>query len=298
MKDVLLTAMPQDIKQAERLASAMHIDMAPINVDIFPDQETKVQAKHAARKTLLLCSLDRPNEKLITLVLAASALRDLGAEEITLVAPYLCYMRQDKAFHKGEAISQQVLAKILTPWIDKLITVDPHLHRVKTLNAVFPDIPSRSLSAASPLASLVKKDYIGGNVLLVGPDEEARAWTAALAEKVQLPYIVLTKERIGDRAVRVNLPKDSSLKGMRVYLLDDVVSSGATLAASARLLKNAGANHVEALTVHALCTDDDLRQIKAAGVSRLRSTDTVPHKTNAISIAPLLAEALFKELNE
>ncbi len=297
MKDVLLTAMPHDIGPAERLAATMKTTLAPIQVDVFPDQEVRVRATQSAPKTILYCSLDHPNAKLIKLILAASALRDLRAEKIILVAPYLCYMRQDKAFHKGEAISQQVIAKVLSPWIDHIITIEPHLHRVKNLNAVFPNIKATSLSASTLLASLIDKDGAKENALLVGPDQEARAWTKAVAEKAQIPYIVLTKERLGDRDVRVSLPAGTDLQGKRIYLIDDIVSSGSTLAASARLLKHHSAARIEALSVHALCSDEDLEMIMTAGVSRLRSTDTITHKTNAVSIAPLLSEALFRELS-
>jgi ribose-phosphate pyrophosphokinase len=296
MKNISIAAMPYDIPSAQRLATEMNVEFAPIELRDFPDGETLVRASEAARTTILYCSLNDPNEKLAPLVLAVSALRDLGAEEIILVAPYLCYMRQDKAFHRGEAVSQRVIAKLLSPWIDQLVTVEPHLHRVKDLGSVFPDIKSISLSGALLLAELINRDGAKENMLLVGPDQEAGAWTKAVAERAQLPYVILTKKRLGDRDVSITLPKEVAVRGKHVCLIDDVISTGATLASAAMLLREQGAAMIEALTVHALCSSEGLKQLKAASVARLRSTDTVCHETNAISIAPMLAGAIVQEL--
>lgn len=295
MKDVLIAAMQQDRQAAERLSIEMNVPASPITLQKFPDRESKVTATQAGRVTILYASLEQPDEKLIPLIFAASALRDLGAEKIILVAPYLCYMRQDKAFHDGEAVSQQVLAKILSPWIDEIVTVEPHLHRVADFSAVFPDIKAIALSAAPLLAALVNNGEGSKNILLIGPDQEARAWTKAVAEASQAPFVIMTKQRRGDRDVEVVIDDAVKVEGREIYLVDDVVSSGATLAAATVVLKQKGAARIEALAVHALCSNDDLIRLKEAGLSRLRSTDTVSHETNAISATPLLADALGKE---
>ena len=296
MKDILIAAMQQDCEAAERLSIEMYVPAAPITLQKFPDRESKVTATQAGRVTILYASLEQPDEKLIPLIFAASALRDLGAEKIILVAPYFCYMRQDKAFHEGEAVSQRVLAKVLSPWIDEIVTVEPHLHRVTDLSAAFPDIKATALSAAPLLAALVNNNEGSKNVLLVGPDQEACAWTKAVAEKARAPFVIMTKQRRGDRDVEIVFNDAVSVEGREIYLVDDIVSSGATLAAATVVLKRKGAARVEALAVHALCSGDDMIRLKKAGLYRLRSTDTVPHETNAISATPLLAEALRNEI--
>ncbi|MCZ4328253.1 ribose-phosphate pyrophosphokinase-like domain-containing protein, partial [Brachybacterium paraconglomeratum] len=83
-------------------------------------------------------SLDQPNEKLVELLLAARTARTLGAPHLTLVAPYLPYMRQDIAFSPGEAVSQRIVGPFLASLVDAVITVDPHLHRVASLRDVVP----------------------------------------------------------------------------------------------------------------------------------------------------------------
>lgn len=296
MKDLLIAAMHHDWEAAERLSVEMNVPAAPINLQKFPDSESKVRATSAGRVTILYASLDQPDEKLIPLIFSASALRDLGAEKIILVAPYLCYMRQDKAFHEGEAVSQRVLAKVLSPWIDEIVTIEPHLHRVTELSAAFSDIKATALSAAPLLAALIDHSEGAKNILLVGPDQEARAWTEAVADKAHAPFAIMTKQRRGDRDVDVVFDDAIAVEGREIVLVDDVVSSGATLAAATRVLRRKGAVRIEALAVHALCSNDDLNRLKEAGLYRLRSTDTVPHETNAISVTPLLAEALRKEI--
>ena len=108
----------------------------------------------------------------------------------------------------------------------------------------------------------------------------------------------MSKQRRGDRDVRIELSNETAIEGKHIILVDDVVSSGATLIASAELLHQRGAARIDALAVHALCSTEDLRRIKSAGVSRVMSTNTVLHETNEIDIIPLLANALLQELDQ
>ncbi len=295
LRDVVIAATPENMAAAHALAAVTGFAAAPIDARRFPDGETRVRANGAAETTILVHALDHPDEKLTPLILAASALRDLGAETIILVAPYLCYMRQDKAFSSGEAVSQRVIAKMLSPWIDGLVTVEPHLHRVKSLDLVFPDIRAVALSASPVLAEMIMARGARDNTLLVGPDEEARAWTQRTAQCANIPYTVLSKVRHGDRTVSVSADDKTRFAGKHVCLLDDVVSSGATLAAACRMVLDSGAASAEALVVHALCSAEDLEALRAAGLDGVRSTDTIAHVTNAGAVAPLIAEALRRE---
>ena len=292
MKSMLISAMPGELDPAKRLAEALRVDLSAVDIGMFPDGETKLRVPDVGSTTLLYCSLHNPNSKIMPLILAASALRDAGAAHIILVAPYLCYMRQDIAFRDGEPVSQRVFAALISPWIDHLVTVEPHLHRTKSISAAYPTIGATNISAAPALAGLLREGSKGSDLLLVGPDEEARRWTASVAEAAGAPYALLSKTRSGDKDVAVRLDAAVSIEGRFIVLVDDIVSSGATLAAAAALLKSRGARRVEALVVHALCGDEDLAALRSAGVERVRSLDTAPHATNAASIAPLLAPAI------
>jgi len=288
--------MPGESAPATRLAVAMNTPMQEIAVHRFPDGESRVRAMSAAKTTIVYCSLDRPNEKLIELALAASALRDLGAERLVLVAPYLCYMRQDTAFTKGEAVSQRVIGRMLSNWFDRVVTIEPHLHRIRSLHEVFPDMETTAVSAAPLLAQLIRNNCSDvSSAVIVGPDLESQKWAEAVAAEVGTSCAILQKTRSGDKSVAVSLNGHATVAGKQVFLVDDVASTGETLAAAARLLHSISAQKLEALIVHALFDEDADRHMRNAGLSRLWSTDSVRHPTNAIEIAPLLAGALSKE---
>lgn len=283
---------PESEAAAGRLAARLALPCRVVSLHRFPDGESLVRVDPPALSAILYRSLDRPNDKLIEILLAASALRDGGCEEITLVAPYMAYMRQDIAFHSGEAVSQKVVGKLLAGAMDRVATVNPHLHRTPTIDAVFPGIAAIAIDAAPAIAALLATEGIARDTVVIGPDEESRPWARALAEPLGLPVITATKERRGDRDVTVSLPETPTLAGRPVLLLDDVVSTGGTLAACARAARAAGAGRIEAFVVHALCDEQTMRGLAAAGIDRLRSCDGVPHPSNALHLADLLAAAL------
>ena len=293
MIDTIIAATPENMEAAQILARDIGVELAPIETSTFPDGETKVRATKAGLRTILFHRLDHPNDKLITLILAVSALRELGATEIVLVAPYLCYMRQDQAFQTGEAVSQRVIARLLSQWVDHIVTVEPHLHRTKNLSAIFPHTKTTAISAAPLLAALIDNETPPSEILLIGPDAEAHAWTKAVSERAGVPFIVLRKTQHGDRDVTITIDERAPIAGKHVYLVDDIVSSGATLCAAAQVLKKRGAARIVALAVHALCGEKELKEIKNAGIVQLLSTDTIPHKTSAISAISLIARAVM-----
>ena len=256
----------------------------------FPDGELKLTLPPKLdAEVCVLRSLHAPNEKLVELILAARAAREQGAREVTLIAPYLAYMRQDSAFNPGEVVSQKVIGRLLAELFDALVTVDPHLHRVATLNEAVPLARAVALSAAPLIGHFVAMR--GRNPMLVGPDAESAQWVHAAATYNGLPWAVCRKTRHGDTEVEVELPA-AQIAGREVVLVDDVASSGNTLAAAARALLAAGAARVDAVVTHAALTPQAGATLRAAGIAEFWSTDTVPHESNALSVVPLLADAL------
>ncbi len=285
-----------DAVAAKRLAAQMNIACHAIKIHQFPDGESKIQVEPSKGTAIVFASLNDPDRKLIHLAFAASALKDHGASRLVLVAPYLCYMRQDNAFHAGEAVSQRVIGTYLSIFFDRLVTVDPHLHRIDNLQDVFPDCQADSLVATGPISDVLQRDNDQGPRLLIGPDSEARQWASAIAEKLDVPFIVGQKIRFGDRSVNIELPHDAEIHGKHAIIVDDVISSGRTIIRCAKALLSEGASSVEVIVTHIVCSDAELEMILNAGVSRVRSSDSVQHITNAIHLAPLLADALKKEL--
>src|SRR5690606_810302 len=201
----------------------------------------------------------------------------------------LAYMRQDMAFHPGEVVSQQIIGPFLAGLFDGVITVDPHLHRIASLAEAIPRGVAVSLSGAPMLAELIAEQV--EQPLLLGPDAESAQWVGQAAAVHGWAHGVCTKLRSGDRQVQISLPA-LDLRGRNVVLLDDVASSGRTLAAAAQQALAAGAATVDVAVTHALFAGDALAVIAAAGVGRVWSTDCISHPSNAIAMAPCLAQAL------
>lgn len=276
---------------ARRLAQAAGMRVAHIDVHKFPDGESLVRIHPpAGERAVVVRSLHHPNAKLVETLLAADALRRAGAKHVTLVCPYLPYMRQDTVFTPGEPISQRVIGECLGRTFDCVLTIEPHLHRTPQLADVIP-CQVQAISATPVLASWVRR--IADPCFVVGPDAESEPWLRTVAQAAQVPWVIGTKERLGDRRVCIHFP--TFPPGERAVLIDDIASTGVTLAVAARALYRKGIKAVDALVVHALFTPGSLSRIHAAGIRRLVTCDTIPHETNGMRLAPLVA-ATLKEM--
>jgi ribose-phosphate pyrophosphokinase len=223
-------------------------------------------------------------------------LRRAGAKRLLLVAPYLCYMRQDAAFHDGEAISRKAIGRLLAGNFDRVVTVDAHLHRTKDIHDVFPGIDADNLSAMPAIAEALRASSIDPATVVVGPDEESRPWVADLACRLDLQHVVARKTRRSDRSVAISFTDSSLFAGRPALLVDDIVSSGGTLMTCAKALQAAGATTVDAVVTHALFAPELVASLVEAGIRSIKSTDSVPHPTNAIALDAVLAGILRKEL--
>jgi len=287
---MLLLAFDDEKRLAEALSEALGWPLAFVDRHRFPDGETRLRLPPTLPpQVALLRGLQRPNDKLTELMLTAAGARELGVTQLTLVSPYLAYMRQDIAFTPGEVVSQRHLGRALAAWFDAVITVDPHLHRVPTMDAVVPGRRGVALTAATLLGAFVARQVPGA--LLLGPDEEAEQWVSVAARAQGLDHAVCRKQRHGDHDVDVALPT-VDVAGRAVVLFDDVASTGRTLMAAARGVLAHGAASVDAVVTHAIFVGDAQAQVHAAGVRHLWSSDSVPHASNAVSVVPLLAAAL------
>lgn len=287
---MLLLAFEDEAPLARELAEALGLPLDFIKRHRFPDGELRlVLPKPLPARVLLLRGLQQPNEKLVELMIAAPAARELGARELLLVAPYLAYMRQDIEFTPGEAVSQRHIARLLASQFEHVLTIDPHLHRIASLDEVMPKGTGLALSAAPVLGAWVAARVPGA--LLIGPDEESAQWVSEAARAGGLDHAVGHKVRHGDHQVELALP-DVDAKGRAIVLLDDMASTGRTLIGSAQELLRRGAASVDVAVTHALFNGDALPALKAAGVRHVWSSNAVPHESNAVSVVPLLAQAL------
>lgn len=275
--------------QARHLAESLDVPYARVVVHHFPDGESKLTLPpELPAHVVVYRSLDRPNDKLIELLLAATTARQLGAQRLTLVAPYLCYMRQDTAFIAGEAVSQPIIGHFLAELFDDVITVDPHLHRTHNLVDAVPAKHAVALSATTLMREFLRADP---DVVLLGPDSESEQWVRTIAEPDGLLYGVASKQRLGDRDIHIDLP-DLDLANKTVVLIDDVISSGETIAIAAQACFEQGAKRVDVLVTHALFAQGAVERLRQVGVKEICSTDSIPHPSNCIHLADLFTVAV------
>lgn len=286
----LLLAFPGYEAPAARLARRLGWPVDEVAVRAFPDGESLVRLPPSLPgEVAFYLSFDAANRQLVELELAAATALELGARRLTLVAPYLCYLRQDTAFRPGEAVSQRVIGRWLARRFERVFTVDPHLHRTASLADAVPARVARAVSAAPALAAWLARR--SDAPLLLGPDREAAQWVRAIAAPGGLDHAVAHKDRHGDREVAIRLP-EVDFAGRHVVLVDDVTSTGRTLAGAARAALAAGAARVDALVTHALFVGDAREALAAAGVQAVCSTDSIPHETNDAPLDGVLAAAL------
>jgi len=276
---------------AQGLARELGAERGEASWHRFPDGETLVRilTPPAGEDVYLVCTLADPDRKLLPLLFAAAALREQGAKSVGLAAPYLAYMRQDTRFHPGETVSARHFGALLARHFDSLACVDPHLHRLQSLSQVFPR-PASIVHAAPALAAWIRANV--AEPFLVGPDAESAQWVSAVAELTGAPWTHLSKERLGDREVRVSLPDARRWRGRRPVLVDDIVSTGRTLVAAAAQLIALGFDAPACVAVHGLFAGDARAALLAAGVGRIAVTNTVPQPDAVIDVAPLLAEGI------
>lgn len=273
------------------LAEALGLPLGAVESRRFPDEETylRLAAECRGRHVLIACSLDHPDPKLLPLVFLAEAARAEGAARVGLVAPYLAYMRQDQQFRPGEAVTSRMFAALVSRHIDWLVTVDPHLHRVRALDEIY-TVPTRVVAAAPALAA-----WIAAHVtrpLVVGPDEESAQWVRDVATRAGAPFVVMRKLRRGDRTVDITAPDVSAWRGHTPVVVDDVVSSGQTMVATVHRLVEAGLTSPVCLAVHALFAADTGAALRLAGATDVVTTNTIAHPSGAIDIVPLLVPAI------
>ena len=287
---MLILAFPDYLPQSQRLAIALDTPIKEIYQHHFPDSESLVRIPtELPEHVVICCSLNQPNDKLIELLLCVKTLRQQGTNRVTLVAPYLCYMRQDIANQPGEAVSQRIIGEMLAELFDDVITVDPHLHRISALNQAIPLDNAICLTAADEIGLFLQQQF--DSAVLLGPDSESEQWVAAIAEKIGFEFSVAEKIRQGDKQVSMVLPK-YNFHDETVVIIDDMASTGRTLAEAAGLLLAAGAQQVFAVITHPLFCDDAQQHILQAGVKQIWSTDSISHPSACIHLDKLLARAV------
>ena len=280
---------------AKKLAKKLSAPYSPLTLTSFPDGDIylRYNTDVKGKKVIIVQSFQPLSDaSLFHIIFAAEAAKNQGAKKVILVSPYLAYMRQDKAFNSGEAVSSRIMAKLLNQCIDKIITIDPHLHRYKSLKDIF-TIPAKCLTANHLIAQYISKHF--KNEVIIGPDWESYQWAEHIAKDIHVNVTVLEKTRFSSRKVKVKMMDTIPLRGKNVIIVDDIISTGHTIAEAAKQAQKLGALSITAIGVHGLFVDNALDTLKKAGVTKVITTNCIEHKTNKIDITPLLLEELKKE---
>lgn len=289
---VILHAFRDQAAEAQRLAAALRVPLAFVDVHTFPDGEVLPRIPSPASTTIVYRSLNQPNARLVELLLSVDAWRSNGVKRLVLAAPYLPYMRQDMAFRSGEPVSQRVLAGLLDDAFDRIVTVDPHLHRTPSLEALFPNCECVHLFGADALVSRLRTSPPSPETLVVGPDIESRPWVTRIADPLGLDHATFRKVRRSDVDVGIAAPLDLPVAGRPILLVDDICSTGGTLREATAILRSSGAASITVFVTHMLGDTTVAESVLRAGATRIISTDSCAGPTSEIYLADLFAQAL------
>ncbi len=288
---MILIPFPDMTPLAQDIGREMQARSLPLNLHHFPDGESLVTLPEGLEgaEAALVATLRDPDRLALPLRFAAVTARELGAVRVGLIAPYLGYMRQDRRFNTGQAVSAPHFAQFLGESFDWLVTVDPHLHRIARLKDVFP-MPAVRVAAAPLIAAWIAREV--PDAILLGPDSESQQWVAEVAQMARRPYEVLRKRRTGDRQVIVSVPESADLGRGTPVILDDIASSGRTMVRAIERVLAAGGRPPISILIHAVFAGGAFDDIRAAGAARVVTTDTIPHPSNVISVAEAIAEGV------
>jgi len=250
----------------------------------FPDGERYARLlAPVAGDHIVLVQTTHPDPMIVELFLLADAIRDGGANRITAVIPYYGYARQDKRFLEGEAVSAKTIAKHLAVDCDELLTMaipaNPEI--LKT----FP-LPARDVSGMAAIGRYLKSVRVDA---LLAPDRGALRLVKEASVVAGVPFDFLEKKRIDSYTVKIE-PKALAVKGKSVAIVDDVISTGGTIATAAQELRRQGARRVIAACVHGLFVDKAEENLKAC--DDVIATDTIQSKHTKVTVAPEFAAAI------
>jgi len=253
----------------------------------FPDDEFYVRLHdNIAGQDVVIVQTAYPDPKIVELLLIQDAVHDAGAKKITVILPYFGYSRQDKKFKDGEAISARAIAQHISLRTDCVITVDPHKEHILK----FFTVPAYSCSAISTIAHYLK----GKNIdFILAPDKGAEDRARKTAALINCEYDYLEKTRIDGSTVKIT-PKKLDALGKHVAIIDDIISTGSTMAQSIKELKKQGAASVSVACTHGLFVGGAKEKLLAANCDEIISTDTIETEFSKVSTADCIAETLLK----
>jgi len=270
---------------AEGLSRELHYPLAKTISKRFPDDELYVRIlDNISGEDVIIVQTTYPDPNIVELFLLQNAAREAGADKITAVIPYLGYGRQDKKFESGEPISAKAIATLISLQADKIITVDPHKEHILD----FFTVPAFSCSAIPEIAVYLKDRDID---MVLAPDKGALDRTKKASKIIGCDFDYIEKIRIDGTTVEMK-PKNLDVNDKKVAIIDDIISTGGTMAQSIKELKKQGAKQVFVACTHGLFAGEAVKKIISAGCNEIISTDTIKSDFSKVRIAPCIAGML------
>ena len=280
---------------ARGVARALGAELIEAFSKRFPDGEAYVRIEGELRGRLVAAvatGYPEPSTRVLEHMLLVEASRGLGAAGVVAVAGYLAYSRQDRRFLRGEPVSvRAVLRGIAAAGAEGLAAVD--VHKPWSLDW-FPG-PAVNVEPWGIFAEAIRPALGRGPVYVIAPDRGALPRAKALAERLGAGFDYLEKSRDRVTGEVVVKPRSLDVQGAEVVLVDDITSTGGTLAKAARLLLDAGAKRVLAAVTHCLLAEGAIDRIKGAGIERLYCSNTVDPgcpEALVVDVSPAVAEAV------
>ena len=259
---------------AKNIARLMNAEMADVSIKRFPDGECYVKFNEKVEHAVVVQNT-YPDENLVELFLIQDALRRMNAK-VDVIIPYYGYGRQDKIFEEGEAISAAKMAKLIEMDADRVILINPHKEHI--LN--FFDIKARICNGIPAIAEYFKEKVDA----IIAPDKGAFHMAEKASSIIGCDYDYFEKTRISGSEVRMEV-KNMDVEGKRVLILDDIISTGGTMAKAVELLKKQGGKRIYAACIHGLFIGNADERIMAAGCDEIVATDTIESSYSKVSVA-------------
>lgn len=261
----------------------------------FPDGELHVAVEGVRGRDVFVVQplVAAIGEALLELTLLADACRRTGARAVSAVIPYLGYARQERRTREGEPLGAATVARLLsTASLERVVLVDLHAAAVEGFFSCVVD----HLTAFPLLADALGTGHYDDGVI-VAPDLGAAKLARRFAARLGLPMAVVHKTRLSGTEVAAQ-EIVGEVRGRRPLIVDDMISTGGTIAEAARVVVAAGAiPEVVVAATHGLFVGPAVDRLRERPIRRLLVTDTVasppsPLPIEVVSVAPLLAEAL------
>ena len=267
------------------VSKALKADVGKTAVKTFPDGEKHVMVNsNVSGSECILIQSVKSNDDLVELMLMIDCLKDLGAHQVHTVMPYLAYMRQDKVFSHGEALSAKTILKVFDELSDSVTTINCHFLN-EGGDAVYNNIGFRNLNAIPDIV-----DYFGkklGNPFFVAPDKGSLAFAKTAAHQLDCEFDHLSKTRLSGSEVEIEM-KDMNVKGLDVVILDDIISTGGTIVESAKVVRKGRPASINVGCVHGLFLNGI--EIFKGSVDCLVATDSIENPVSKVSCMDAIVE--------